>query len=766
MRVEVDRGSGSVRFLTAAGQPVLSEQPHDGRAIVPENVDGLETYRVRQDFLLSPGEALYGLGQHQEGFLNLRDIPVRLLQANTNIAIPFLVSTKGYGLLWHNPALTEFDPATQAIQLDANGAGTFQTGPEGEYGFLLSGNGRATLQLNVNDEKVIYLRNMWLPWSAGGKIHLAANTTYKLNAATGGNTELFVRPPSDTMAFQSEVGPGVDYYFIFGPEPDQVIAQYREFTGAAPLLPKWAYGFWQCRERYSSQQQILDTAAEFRKRQIPVDVFVQDWQYWEKYGWNALKFDESAYPDPAEMMTTLHKEDLHLVISVWAKFGAETAVDHAFKSANLVLKSKASTGEPGETKEIEDWADLFNPMAQKLFWSEIDRNLFREGVDGWWLDASEPEGDPLKDDDTYLGPGKVVRNAFPLFETSAVYNGQRATTESKRVVILSRSAYTGQQRNGSISWSGDISANWDTLRRQIPAGLNFAMSGFPYWTTDIGGFFRPRDQYTSSDYHELLIRWFEFGTFCPIFRIHGYQSRTEMWNYGPEVEKILTQYDDLRYRLMPYIYSSAWGVTSRRATMMRALPLVYPNDLAVRDVADEFLFGNDLLVNPVIQKNAATRSVVLPAGTNWTDFWTGKTFHGGQTIVADAALDRIPILVKEGSIVPMGPVVQSTAQTQDPVEIRVYEGKDADFQLYEDSGDGYQYENGARATINLHWSNSRKTLSIGDRSGTFPGMPGKHIFQVVLVRQGHGVGIDSDSGTDRTVTYAGHQITVNLGKVS
>ena len=298
LRVEVDRGSGSVRFLTAAGQPVLSEQPHDGRAIVPENVDGLETYRVRQDFLLSPGEALYGLGQHQEGFLNLRDIPVRLLQANTNIAIPFLISTKGYGLLWHNPALTEFDPATEAIQLDANGAGTFQTGPEGEYGFLLSGNGRATLQLNVNDEKVIDLRNMWLPWSAGGKIHLAANTTYKVIAATGGNTELFVRPPSDTMAFQSEVGPGVDYYFIFGPEPDQVIAQYREFTGAAPLLPKWAYGFWQCRERYSSQQQILDTAAEFRKRQIPVDVFVQDWQYWGKYGWNALKFDETRLSGP------------------------------------------------------------------------------------------------------------------------------------------------------------------------------------------------------------------------------------------------------------------------------------------------------------------------------------------------------------------------------------------------------------------------------------------------------------------------------------
>jgi alpha-D-xyloside xylohydrolase len=762
LRVDLDRASNSVRFLTAAGQTVLSEQPHAGRSIVPENVDGLQTYRVRQDFLLSPEEALYGLGQHQEGFLNLRDIPIQMLQANTNIAIPFLISTKGYGLLWNNAALTDFDPATQAIQLDANGAGTFRTGLEGEYGFLLSGNGRGKLQLTVNDEKVIDLGNMWLPWSAGGKIHLAANTTYKVTAATAGDTKLSVRSPSDTMAFQSEVGQAVDYYFIFGPEPNQVIAQYREFTGAAPLLPRWAYGFWQCRERYSSQQQILDTAAEFRKRKIPVDVFVQDWQYWGKYGWNAMRFDESAYPDPAEMMPVLHKEDLHLVISVWAKFGVETAVDHDFENAHLVLTSKASTGEPGEAKAQENWADLFNPMAQKLFWSEIDRNLFREGLDGWWLDASEPEGDPLKTDDTYLGPGKMVRNAYPLYETSAVYDGQRATTEKKRVVILSRSAYTGQQHNGSISWSGDISANWDTLRRQIPAGLNFAMSGFPYWTTDIGGFFRPEDQYTSPDYHELLIRWFEFGTFCPIFRIHGYRSKTEMWNYGPEVEKILTQYDDLRYRLMPYIYSTAWGVTNRGATVMQALPLIYPNDLAVRNVADEFLFGDDLLVNPVIQKNAITRSVVLPSGSNWIDFWTGQTFRGGQTITADAALDRIPILVKEGSIVPMGPVVQSTADAEDPLEIRIYGGKDADFQLYEDDGDGYQYENGARATINLKWNDRSKTLAIGDRSGTFPGMPGKHVLHVVLVRRGHG--IDSASEIDRTVTYGGHRITVDLGK--
>ena len=764
LKVEIDRATNSVRFLTAAGQPVLSEQDHDGRTIAPVDIDGMHTDEIRQDFQLTPGEALYGLGQHQEGFLDLRDIPIRMLQANSNIAIPFVVSTNGYGLLWNNPSLTEFNPPTEAIQLDGNGAGTFQTGAEGEYGFLLGGNGRGKLQLSVNDQKVIDLKNMWLPWSAGGKIHLAANTTYNVTAATGGDTHLFVRRPSDLMGFRSEAGAAVDYYFFYGPEPSQVIADYRAFTGPAPLLPKWAYGFWQCRERYSSQQQILDTAAEFRKRQIPVDVLVQDWQYWGKYGWNAMRFDESQYPNPAEMMTELHRQDFHMVISVWAKFGAETQVNHDMESADLLLKSAASTGEPGETKEKENWADLFNPKAQKLFWSEIDRNLFREGLDGWWLDASEPEGDPLKNDNTYLGPGRLVRNAYPLFETSAVYDGQKATTKSKRVVILSRSAYAGQQRNASISWSGDISGNWATLRRQIPAGLSFAMSGFPYWTTDIGGFFRPVDQYTSEDYHELLVRWFQFGAFCPIFRIHGYQSKTEMWNYGPEVEQILTQYDQLRYRLMPYIYSGGWGVTSRGETIMQALPFVYPSEPALRDIDDEFLFGRSLLISPVTQPHAVSRNIVLPAGDDWVDFWTGKTEHGGQTIVADAPLSRIPILVREGSIVPMGPQVQSAAAAEDPMEIRIYGGKDADFVLYEDSGDGYGYEDGARSTIRLHWDDRRKSLSIGDRSGMFPGMPSKHTFHIVLVKEGHGTGIGPEAGPDRTATYVGHPMTIQFSK--
>lgn len=762
LKIDIDRATMSVRFFTADGGTILSEQSRGGRVLAPIDIEGTHTYGIQQDFLLSPGESLYGLGQHQNGFLDLRDIPVQLLQANTDIAIPFLVSTKGYGLLWNNPSLTDFDPATEAVSLDESGAGTFRTGPEGEYGFLLTGNDRGKLRLTVDGDRLIDIVNMWVPESAGAKAHLKANTTYKVVAETGGNTRLFVRAPSDTMSFRSQAGEAVDYYFFYGPQLSQVVSAYREFTGAAPLLPRWAYGFWQCRERYSSQQQVLDTATQFRSRKIPVDALVQDWQYWGKYGWNAMRFDESNYPNPEEMMSYLHHQNLHMLISVWAKFGADTAVEHRFRAAHLLLTNAASTGEPGEAREAESWADLFDPKAQKLFWSEMEHGLFSLGLDGWWLDASEPEGDPLKNDNTSLGPGKLVRNAYPLYETSAVYEGQRATDPSKRVVILSRSAFAGQQRNGSISWSGDISANWATLRRQIPAGLSFSMSGFPYWTTDIGGFFRPPDQYTSPDYHELLIRWFQFGTFCPIFRIHGFHSRTEMWNYGPEVLKTLTNYDELRYRLIPYIYSSAWAVTSRGADLMNALPFVYPNDTSLRNISDQFFFGDSLMVNPVTTPHATSRSVILPAGDNWVDFWTGKNFRGGQTIVADAPLNRIPILVRAGSIVPLGRVVQSTAEAEDPIEIRVYGGSDADFLLYEDGGDGYAYEQGARATIPLHWDDRRGTLSIGKRSGNFAGMLKRHNFRIVLVREGHGTGSGCELSPDRKLVYDGRRVTIHL----
>jgi alpha-D-xyloside xylohydrolase len=755
LKVDIARSNGAIEFFTLDGVPILREKDAAAKQFQQVAVDGVKTWRVEQSFLSPDDEALYGLGQHQEGWFNLRGIPFRLQQANTNISIPVVLSTKGYGLIWNNASLTDFNPADQSIAIDkATGSGSFNATVAGDYGFLMGSDRTEQLRLRVDGKWVIDLENIWVPDTASGHIYLEAGQHTVV--AQGGKTgvTLAFRSPANVTTFRSQAADSIDYYFLYGPKLTDVVAEYREATGEAPLFPKWAYGFWQCRERYSSQQQILDTAAEFRRRHIPVDTFVQDWRYWEKYGWNAMKFDETQYPDPALMMDSLHKEDLHLVISVWPKFGTQTDIYKQFKAASLLI--------PGETPEHEQWFDAFNPKGQKLFWQGIDNGLFRYGLDGWWLDASEPEADPLQGEPTYLGPGDFIKNAYPLYETSAVYKGQRDTTNEKRVVILTRSAFIGQQRNSAASWSGDIGGNWQTFRRQIPAGLNFSMSGLPYWTTDVGGFFRPADQYTSAAYQELLIRWFEYGTFCPLFRIHGYQSETEMWKFGPQVEQVLHDYDNLRYRLMPYIYSAAWGVTSHGETMMRALPLEYPNDANVREISDQFLFGPSLLVNPITEPGASKRSVYLPAGSGWIDFWTGKTSKGGETIEAEAPIDRTPIFVKAGSILALGPIVDSTKQTEDPIDIRVYPGKDGRFVLYDDEGDSYRYENGSFSTISISWDDRSHTLSLGARNGKYPGMLAERTFRIFVVGEGKGVGIQSDGSPEKTIRYDGHPQSMRL----
>jgi alpha-D-xyloside xylohydrolase len=476
---------------------------------------------------------------------------------------------------------------------------------------------------------------------------------------------------------------------------------------------------------------------------------IQDWQYWGKYGWSAMKFDEDHYPKPKEMMDQLHAEDLHMLISIWSRFGEETDVYKQMKADGFLID-----GTP--------WTDFFNPAAQKEFWSELNKGIFQVGMDGWWMDASEPEFDILKGKSTFLGSGESVRNAYPLYVTKAIYEGQRATTDRKRVMTLTRSAFAGQQRNAASSWSGDITGDWITLQRQIPAGLSFSMSGMPYWTTDIGGFFRPKDQYTSDAYHEVLIRWFQYGAFCPLFRVHGYVSNAEIWNYGPQVEKILTQYDELRYRLMPYIYSAAWGVTNRGETLMRALPLEFTSDAGARNVSDQFMFGSSLLINPVTTGGATQRNLYLPAGSDWLDFWTGKRERGGQSIAANAPLETMPIYVKSGSIVPFGQRVESASANSDPIELRIYAGSDADFILYEDEGDNYNYEHGASSVITFHWDNKTETLTIGERRGSFPGIREHRTFHAVVVRDGHGTGVSTSSDPDAVVEYDGKGISAQV----
>jgi alpha-D-xyloside xylohydrolase len=751
MSVIVETATGALTFLSKDGNPLLAEPKGGGKAFDVPSVFETKAWQVQQSFVSPSDEALYGLGQHQEGIFDVRGVPIRLHQANTNISIPFLLSSKGYGILWNNPSLTDFNPADQSIAIDpSTGKGQITTGANGTYGFVVTSDNKNQLRLQVGDRSVIDIDNIWTPTSASGAISLEANKQYDVTARGGpGGVQLAMRPPQDTTTFRSEVGQAVDYYFFYGPDLNRVISEYRQLTGEAPLLPKWAYGYWQCRERYHSQQEILDTAAEFRKRQIPVDALVQDWQYWGKYGWNAMKFDEASYPRPKEMLDQLHANDLHMMISIWSRFGEDTDV---YKK--MTAKSYIVPGTP--------WTDFFNPAAQSTFWSELNDGIFADGMDAWWMDASEPEFDVLKDKQTFLGSGNSVRNAYPLYVTKAIYEGQRSTTDRKRVVILTRSAFAGQQRNAAASWSGDISGNWITLRRQIAAGLSFSMSGLPYWTTDIGGFFRPEDQYTSDKYRELLVRWFEYGAFCPIFRVHGYKSNAELWNYGPNVERVLTQYDQLRYRLMPYIYSAAWGITHDGQTLMRALPLEFSSDPGARQISDQFLFGPALLVNPVTTEGASERTLYLPAGNDWFDFWTGKQLNGGQTITAEAPLDKIPLFARAGSILPLGPVGKTASVKADPIDLRIYGGADADFTLYEDEGDNYDYERGAFSVIPLHWDDKAEQLTVGTRKGTFPEMLEHRTLRIARVAPAHGVGMEPVSKFDATVEFDGKAVSVRV----
>ena len=745
----VDRATGAVTFSRKDGTPLLTEPKGGGKAFDVPSVFETKTWQVQQTFLSPSEETLYGLGQHQEGIFNVRGLPIRLHQANTNISIPFMLSSKGYGLLWNNPSLTDFNPADHSIAIDANtGKGKFTTGAKGSYGFLLASDNKDQLVVDVNGQHVIDLVNMWTPSAASGVVDLEANKEYEVSAKGGpGGIQLSARPPQDTTTFRSEVGQAIDYYFFFGPALNQVIADYRQLTGEAPLFPRWVYGYWQCRERYHTQQEILGVGEEFRKRKLPVDALVQDWQYWGKHGWNAMKFDESNYPDPRGMMEQFHAMDEHVPISVWSRFGEDADVYKRMSAKSLLIQ-----GTP--------WVDFFNPEAQKAFWAELKTGIFDYGLDGWWMDASEPEFDILKGHQTFLGSGESVRNAYPLYVTKSIYEGQRSTTDRKRVVIFTRSAYTGQQRNAAISWSGDISANWITFQRQIPAGLNFSMSGLPYWTTDGGGFFRPKDQYTNEAYHELLIRWFQYAAFCPIFRVHGWISNAELWNYGPRVLDITTQFDELRYHLLPYIYSAAWSVTHNGETLMRALPLDFSSDPRARAIADQFLFGHALLINPVTTEGATQRSLYLPAGHDWIDFWTGKPVSGGQTITAAAPLDRIPIYAKAGSIIPFGPTVQSASDKADPIDLRIYPGSDGDFNLYEDEGDNYDYEHGAYSVIPIHWDDKTSTLTVGDRRGSFPGMLERKTFRIVRVSEGHGIGIAAPEHFDAIVEFGGKAVSV------
>jgi alpha-D-xyloside xylohydrolase len=551
----------------------------------------------------------------------------------------------------------------------------------------------------------------------------------------------------------------MDYYFFYGPDFDRLIADYRELTGTTPLFGKWAYGYWQCKNRYDSQVELLAIAQKYRDLHIPLDNIVQDWFWWNAMG--EPVFNKN-YPDPKGMIDALHKSNVHLMISVWPYFRPGSSVyDDMDKRGFFIDRTKVQSFHPPGMALY----DAFNPDARKYYWSLMNEALFKIGADAWWLDTTEPETEGretniLVTNKVAIGNGARYANEFPLLTTTAVYEGQREASDKKRVFILSRSAYAGAQRNAVTTWSGDVDPNWETFRRQIPAGLNYSLSGLPYWTTDIGGFVAANPD--DPAYRELFVRWFEFGTFCPIFRVHGTRTtnQNELWSYGPDAQKTLVAYDKLRYRLLPYIYSLAWKTTSEGYTIMRPLVMDFREDIRAQNIGDQFLFGPAILVNPITEPGSTARHLYLPAA-KWYDFWTGATIQGGRALDAPSPIDRMPLYVRAGSIVPLGPDVEyASEKSANPIEVRVYRGANGAFTLYEDENDTYNYEKGAYSTILFSWDDATHTLTIGDRTGSFPGVLENRAFRVVFVSENHGTGGGLTENADRTVRYSGKKISV------
>ena len=677
LKLTVTRKDGAIAYAEAGGTPLVQEA---SRHLTPEKVNGEDAYRA-ESFLSIYGshEGLYGLGQHQAGVWNYRGESVDISQDNTNISVPLMLSSKGYGIFWNSTARSRF---------------------------------------NNRFPNYLYI--------------------------------------------SSEVADVIDYYFLYGPEFDKIIGSYRELTGQAPMFGKWAYGFWQCKNRYRSQEEILGIARKYRDLHIPVDNIVQDWFWWNRKG--EFVFNKN-YPDPKSMIDQLHQENFHLMISIWPFFEPGSAnYDYMEKKGWFVDKFKYAKP-PFHTSGMAVY-DATNPEARKYYWDEVNKGLFSIGADAWWMDTTEPETEGqepniLLDHKLAVGSGNRYLNAYPLFDTEAVYQGQRSASDKKRVFILSRSAFAGSQRNAVTAWSGDIVSDWLNFRRQVPAGLNFSLSGGPYWTTDIGGFVVGSP--TSPAFRELFIRWFQYGTFNPILRVHGTRNpdENELWSYGPDAQAILVNFDRLRYRMLPYIYSLAWKTTSESYTPMRPLVMDFRGDEEAENLGDQFMYGPAFLVNPVTQPAISTRPVYLPK-TSWYDFWAGTGSEGGRFINAITPLDRLPLYVRAGSIVPLGPDEEwSTEKPADPMELRIYAGADGDFTLYEDENDNYNYEKGAYATIPLHWDDKGQTLTIGERKAQFPGMLENRSFRVVFVRENHGVGVNATDEPDKVVQYSGKQISVN-----
>jgi alpha-D-xyloside xylohydrolase len=857
MRASVDLASGRVSITDASGRPQLAE--YGVPRFAPVTYEDAPYVAVRQQFNRGTDEGLFGLGQHQLGQMNYNGEDVELAQHNMDVAIPFLVSTRNYGLLWDNPSITRFGNPKPYAKAGAAGDGLQVNGGRG-WAATYSVNGKTIAARQEPAIDYQYLENR-SDWPAGTRTPDLSNTVPGLSVTWKGRlvpktsglhrfrlysssyARVYVngrkvldrwrqnwnpfyhlfdvpmtagkpvdirvewdpdggyialehsgpRPEADrhSIAFASEAAKAIDYYYIGGDNLDQVIAGYRQLTGKAVIPPKWVYGFWQSRQRYETQDQLLGVVAEYRKRRLPLDNIVQDWLYWPQDEWGCQCFDKARFPDPKGMVDQVHAAGAHIMISVWAKYYKGLPNYNELTSAGGMLTRMADplpseAKDPAYIKDMYlDWVgpghfnafyDPYNRQAKNIYWRQVRDGIASKGFDAFWLDSDEPdfhsnisrEETARRMSPTAAGPGRSLFNSYPLAHVDGVYQGWLATKPDVRPFILTRSAYTGIQRDSAAVWSGDVASRWDNFREQISAGINFSLSGAPNWTTDIGGYtMEPRFlKPTAADldeWRELNLRWFQFGAFSPLFRSHGENIPREIYEIAPAgspMYRSMEYYDRLRYRLMPYIYTLAGDTYWHDGTIMRGLVMDFPNDRRAWSTKDEYLFGPALLVAPVTEYKARSRQVYLPAGASWYDFYTGRVSRGGQTITADAPYERIPLFVRAGSIVPTGPAIQFTGEEQNPaLTLHVYTGANGTGSVYEDDGVSRQYLRGKYARIPLRYDQATGTLTIGAREGSYTGMARSRTIRVRWITPGRPLDLDS---ADETLTYTGAPVTVRM----
>lgn len=848
LQVSVQRHTGEVTFADINGNSILRENEGGGKTFTPITVEGTDGYYIRQVFESPDDEAFYGLGQHQSDEFNYKGLNESLFQYNTKVSVPFVISSKNYGILWDNYSLSRFGDPREYAQLnedftlfDAKGkeggltavytpakkeiapvertegaifyedlksaqnlpkdfplfgshvkyTGEIEAKESGVHRFHLYYAGYVKIYLN--NELIVpeRWRTAWNPNSYKFTVDLEAGKRIPIRIEwepDGGESYLGLRaltPVSDEeqnkLSIDSEMGNEIDYYFMYGHNMDEVISGYRTLTGKATIMPKWAMGFWQSRERYKTQEEILDALREFRQRHIPIDNIVLDWSYWPEEAWGSHEFDKARFPDPKGMVDSIHAMHAQMMISVWPKFYTTTEHYKEFDEKGWMYQQAVKDS-------IRDWIahgyvgsfyDAYSEDARKLFWKQMRDHLYPLGIDAWWMDASEPNIRDCTDMEyrkalcgpTALGPSTQYFNAYALMNAQAIYEGLREEDNNRRVFQLTRSGFAGLQRYATATWSGDIATRWEDMKAQISAGLNFAMSGIPYWTMDIGGFCvekryenaqhefnrTGKENTDLKEWRELNTRWYQFGAFTPLFRSHGQYPFREIYHIAPEnhpAYQSILYYTKLRYDMMPYIYSLAGMTYFNDYTIMRALVMDFGKDTKVENISDQYMFGPSLMVCPVYEYGARSREVYFPSTTGWYDFYTGKYISGGHQEKVDAPYNRMPLYFREGTIMPYGPSIEYVDQKKpEYITLYVYAGQNGTFTLYEDEGTNYNYEKGQYATIPLTYDEASRTLVIGDRQGEYPGMLESRTFNVVYV--------DKDTPKSFDLNAKGIEVTYN-----